>query len=396
MVTDRNVTKFDWFKRNRFTDAMLKKAEEKGLQSVTESRSQAARKQCCEGQQASGHFKATKRVRRAAGFDCFALRDLVSAERGHRKIAHSGRRQFKNAACGAGCRGNFAPRTICGISWMNSRRSSEGCSARPAGGLIERSSPRGTAIDMKRRRRWIGNFSTYRHQVSDQSITDGLSSLRMLTGMSPARLLDVVDFYSMDRIQGFQNSFAALPGWHATAAQRHGRWRFAGLSRSAGESADAMMHRFRLANGLDAKKYNDLFIHPSQILLEKLGPDDTLVFIDDFVGTGNSVCRAWEESFAELVSDIGRVFLVVVAAIEEGRKKVADKTSLTCVAGHELTERDEFFRRKMRNFHKGREGCHSSILRTRVQKRTKGIQGLRSSGNFPAPFPQQHASYILC
>jgi ParB/RepB/Spo0J family partition protein len=38
VVTDRNVTKFDWFSRNRFTDAMLEKMEEKGLSSVTEFR----------------------------------------------------------------------------------------------------------------------------------------------------------------------------------------------------------------------------------------------------------------------------------------------------------------------------------------------------------------------
>jgi ParB family transcriptional regulator, chromosome partitioning protein len=38
VVTDRNVKKFDWFKRNRFTDAMLEKVEEKGLKSVTEFR----------------------------------------------------------------------------------------------------------------------------------------------------------------------------------------------------------------------------------------------------------------------------------------------------------------------------------------------------------------------
>jgi ParB/RepB/Spo0J family partition protein len=38
VVTDRNVTKFDWFSRNRFTQAMLEKAEVKGLQSVTEFR----------------------------------------------------------------------------------------------------------------------------------------------------------------------------------------------------------------------------------------------------------------------------------------------------------------------------------------------------------------------
>jgi len=38
VVTDRNVTKFDWFSRNRFTDAMLEKSEKSGLKSVTEFR----------------------------------------------------------------------------------------------------------------------------------------------------------------------------------------------------------------------------------------------------------------------------------------------------------------------------------------------------------------------
>jgi ParB family chromosome partitioning protein len=38
VVTDRNVTKFEWFSRNKFTDAMLEKAEAKGIRSVTEFR----------------------------------------------------------------------------------------------------------------------------------------------------------------------------------------------------------------------------------------------------------------------------------------------------------------------------------------------------------------------
>lgn len=38
VITDRNVTKFDWFNRNRFTDAMLEKTAAKGLRSVTEFR----------------------------------------------------------------------------------------------------------------------------------------------------------------------------------------------------------------------------------------------------------------------------------------------------------------------------------------------------------------------
>lgn len=39
VITDRTVTKFEWFNRNQFTDAMLKKTEVKALKSVTEFRS---------------------------------------------------------------------------------------------------------------------------------------------------------------------------------------------------------------------------------------------------------------------------------------------------------------------------------------------------------------------
>jgi hypothetical protein len=190
-----------------------------------------------------------------------------------------------------------------------------------------------------------------------------------------ARLLDVVDFYSMDRISGaFRTALAALPGWHITKAHRKGTWRFTALARSAGESADAMMHRFRIANGLDAKKFNELFIHPSQILMEKLGEDDTLVFIDDFVGTGDSVLKAWEESFAELVTDVGKVFLIVVAAMDAGRKRVTDETELTCVAGHELTKHDSFFDDQCNAFSKAEKNIILQYCERALKNEPKGYK----------------------
>lgn len=190
-----------------------------------------------------------------------------------------------------------------------------------------------------------------------------------------ARLLDVVDFYSVDRISGaFRAALGALPYWHKDHRKRKGNWRFAGLSHSAGESADAMMHRFRIANGLDGKKYNELFIHPSQILTEKLGPDDTLVLIDDFVGTGDSVCSAWDKSFAELVFDIGKVYLVVVAAIEAGRVRIEDETSMTCVAGQELTHADNFFAAQCGAFTNDEKVAVLSYCQKASRKEPKGYK----------------------
>jgi hypothetical protein len=94
-------------------------------------------------------------------------------------------------------------------------------------------------------------------------------------------------------------------------------------------------------------------------------------------GTGDSVCRAWEESFAELVPDIGRVFLVVVAAIEGGRKRVTEETSLTCVAGHELTERDNFFAEWCTTFTKAEKGA---ILRYCERAHKNEPRGYKNCG----------------
>jgi hypothetical protein len=235
--------------------------------------------------------------------------------------------------------------------------------------------PRGTPIDAQRRRRWTGNFSTYRHQISEQSLGDWIEQFASEHRDVAARLLDAVDFYSVDRISGaFITALAALPGWHRDKQNRTGKWRFAGLSRSAGESADAMMHRFRVANRLDGNNFNELFIHPSQILLEELGADDTLVLIDDFVGTGDSVCLAWKESFAELVSDIGKVYLVVVAAIVDGRARVGTETSITCVPGQELSNGDNFFAAQCSEFTNAEKVAILKYCKRAHKKEPKGYK----------------------
>ena len=190
-----------------------------------------------------------------------------------------------------------------------------------------------------------------------------------------ARLLDVVDFYSIDRISGaFRTALAALPNWHRTAGRRPGKWRFAGLSHSAGESADAMMHRFRIANALDGKQHNELFIHPSEILTEKLGLDDTLVLIDDFVGTGDSVCSAWNASFAELVYGIGKVYLIVVAAIDTGRARIQEQTSMTCFPGQELTSVDNFFAAQCGAFSNNEKAAVLAYCQKASRKEPKGYK----------------------
>ena len=153
-----------------------------------------------------------------------------------------------------------------------------------------------------------------------------------------------MDFFSHDQIAAaFRSVLKGLDGWHRDARKRQGQWRFIPYSASAGESGDSMMHKFRHANNLAGRQYNDLFIYRSDILREELGHEDVVVLVDDFVGTGSQACDSWSEQFGELLAEVGRVYLVVVAACEHGIRRVRDETDLQVVPHFSLAEADNVF-----------------------------------------------------
>jgi hypothetical protein len=43
-----------------------------------------------------------------------------------------------------------------------------------------------------------------------------------------------------------------------------------------------MLAAFRVANQLTAKRHDELFIYKADLMKEQLGPEDTVVFVDDF------------------------------------------------------------------------------------------------------------------
>jgi hypothetical protein len=188
--------------------------------------------------------------------------------------------------------------------------------------------PENSPIDTNRFKVWLRDFTAYRHPVTRASVENWLEQFEVHRDVA-ARVLDAVEFYGADRIAAaFRKALKSLSGWDLNPGKRQGRWRFAAYSGSAGESGDSMLHQFRLANGLDAKRHNELFIQRSEIVLQRLGPEDTLVFLDDFVGTGDQVCDAWAETFAVLTAGVGRVYLIVVAAPREARKRINVKGSM--------------------------------------------------------------------
>lgn len=152
-----------------------------------------------------------------------------------------------------------------------------------------------------------------------------------------------MEFISSEQISSaFREILSSLNGWNIDENLRIGKWRFIPFSGSAGESGDSMTHKFRHANGLGNKKYNELFVYRSDLLRENIAAEDNIVFIDDFSGTGRQVTENWS-LLQELLPEQPTTYLVLVAANNVARQKIIDETDLQVVSHYDFGESDNIF-----------------------------------------------------
>jgi hypothetical protein len=152
-----------------------------------------------------------------------------------------------------------------------------------------------------------------------------------------------VEFVTVHEMEdALRQALRDLPGWHQNAARRRGIWRFVAFGKP-GTSGDRMLHLFRVANSLDHSNDDDLFIHMSELLLQGLGPDDTVVFLDDFAGSGNQVCTLWETNLAELLATDPKCYLVLVAATGQAMQRIGSETRLQPLAQRVFAGDDNLF-----------------------------------------------------
>lgn len=210
---------------------------------------------------------------------------------------------------------------------------------------------RNSPVDQARKDAWLDSFAAYRVTVNEPRIDAYLRQFDTQDIDVAARVLDCVEFFGPEKIaNAYRSVLGAIPGWSKTAVGRTGEWRFAAMSTTAGESGDSMLQMFRAANGLGGSRFDRMFIHRSELVTQKLGADDSVVFLDDFVGTGNQVVKAWDNAFAELVAGIGNVYLVLVGACRTGLKKVKTETNLQVRASRMFSGSDNIFSANCRHF----------------------------------------------
>ena len=92
-------------------------------------------------------------------------------------------------------------------------------------------------------------------------------------------------------------------------------------------------------------------IYKSQLITEDLGPNDTVVFIDDFSGSGEQACKYWPET-RELLPGNPTAYLVLVAANSRAVERIECETDLSLYCQIQLTEEDNVFSSKCRCFNK--------------------------------------------
>lgn len=201
----------------------------------------------------------------------------------------------------------------------------------------------GNPVDGKRMRDWVRSFRGFRIAVTEERIDRWLGQFAATDRDLAARTLDAVEFLGSEQIaDAYRALLASLPGWHVSPARRAGKWRFVAFSGSAGESGDEMLRRFRHANGFSSASHGAIFLHRSNLLRENLQPEDSIVFVDDFSGTGSQAVDFWPQ-FEELLPGRPNAHLLLVAATKQAIGRIQARTSLMVSAHRVLADKHNLF-----------------------------------------------------
>jgi hypothetical protein len=182
---------------------------------------------------------------------------------------------------------------------------------------------------------WFERFRFYRASPSVAQIGEWLLRFAEADRGVAAKVLDnVVIISEPDIHEGYRRSLALVPGWRRRSRDRQGRWFFVGFG-TAGESGNAMVRPFREANGMASSNYDGMFVTLAELVGLRLTAFDTVVFIDDFSGTGQQAVRRWP-TYQELVASEASCYLILSAVTEEAKERINALDQLSVIADRVL------------------------------------------------------------
>jgi hypothetical protein len=124
---------------------------------------------------------------------------------------------------------------------------------------------------------------------------------------------------------------------------------FAGYGH-AGSSGQAMLYRYKIANKLRSTPIESNFIYMSDIPNLRLVKDPVILFVDDFMGTGDKAVELWcgqkdnenitRPGLQEIVPTNTKCYLGVIIAYEAGLQNIQKETPITVLPWQFFTEQD--------------------------------------------------------
>jgi hypothetical protein len=197
--------------------------------------------------------------------------------------------------------------------------------------------------------RWYDRFRAYRRSPSREEILAWLNQFEPQHVPVAKKVLDnVILIADVDIHSCYRDALNAIPGWSRNEVQRQGRWAFLGLGGQA-ESGAVMLHMFREANELEPDKFQPLFVSLSELPGMQLTAADTVIFVDDFAGTGDQFADRWEK-FQELIASEARTFLFLAAATSRAMDRLGGVEDLDVRVGRRLEPCDNVFSEECNTF----------------------------------------------
>lgn len=182
---------------------------------------------------------------------------------------------------------------------------------------------------------WLGRFSHYRQPPTRATLLRWLGSFDHAHLDIAHKILDqVVVVSELEIQQGYKRGLEGLPGWSRSAQRRNGRWYFAGVG-GAGESGPAMLRLFREANGLTAHRWNNFFVSQVELPRLRLSARDSVVFVDDFAGTGCQMVGYWP-ILEELIAAEAKCYLLLTALTTRAADSIGNETEFIVRADRTL------------------------------------------------------------
>lgn len=172
---------------------------------------------------------------------------------------------------------------------------------------------------------WVERFAHYRKPPTHDDLLAWLGRFQPEHLSIAHRILENVIVINETQIhEGYRDGLNDLPGWSKKSDVREGRWYFVGVG-GQGESGPAMLRMFREANGLASDVWANYFVSPTDLPGLALSAYDSVVFVDDFAGTGEQMTNYWP-IVEELIASEAKCYLLTSAMTSEAQEAISEKT----------------------------------------------------------------------